>query len=180
MNSHPKDDPVETTIQYEYAPLDPRSRQIRLVTLLPGNWQDDIHCEMTTVKFGKRMPKYETLSYVWGDPTTTRGIWVNDQIFSVGENLWIALRRLRNPQSLRFLWIDAICINQQDDNEKSKQVAMMRDIFESCDEVICWLGEGGTIASHTISSLPPTSVASQQAFQSIQMYASDASLDHIT
>lgn len=180
MDSHPEDDLVETTIQYEYASLDPRRRQIRLVTLLPGNWQDDVHCEMTTVKFGKKMPKYEALSYVWGDPMATCAIWVNDQIFSVGENLWIALRRLRNPHSLRFLWIDAICINQLDDTEKSTQVTMMREIFESCDEVICWLGEDGTMTSHDTSSLPPTSIASQQAFQLIRMYASEGSLDHIS
>jgi hypothetical protein len=180
MEPHPKADPVETTIQYEYTSLDLRLRQICLVTLLPGNWRDDIHCEMTVAKFGKKMPKYEALSYVWGDPMVTHAIWVNDQIFSFGENLWIELRRLRNPHSLRFLWIDAIYIHQRDDSEKSTQVAMMREIFESCDQVICWLGEDGIITSHDTSSLTPTSIAGQQAFQLIRIYASEGSLDHIS
>jgi hypothetical protein len=57
---------------------------------------------------------------------------------------------------------------------------MMRDIFESCDEVICWLGEDGTVASQDTSSVPPTSITGQQAFQLIRMYASDGNLDHIT
>jgi hypothetical protein len=180
MIANPRNGLVKATTLFEYIPLNPNRRRIRLVTLLPGNWQDDIHCEMTTVKFGKRMPKYEALSYVWGGTKATRDIRVNDERFLIGKNLWIALRRLRMPHSLRFLWIDAICINQQDDNEKSRQVAMMKNIFQSCDEVICWLGEEENMTTPITSSLPPTSTAGQKAFDLIRMYASYGSLDHLT
>ena len=53
----------------------------------------------------------------------------------------MALRRLRDPAVSRILWIDAICINQSDKNEKSHQVAMMGEIYSSCQKAIVWLGE---------------------------------------
>jgi hypothetical protein len=52
------------------------------------------------------------------------------------------LRHLRYTEDLRILWVDAICINQQDDDEKSKQVAMMGRIYNEAQKVYAWLGEG--------------------------------------
>jgi hypothetical protein len=52
------------------------------------------------------------------------------------------MRRLRSPSHSRVLWIDAICINQNDDDEKSHQVGMMRKIYKACQKCTVWLGEG--------------------------------------
>jgi len=48
---------------------------------------------------------------------------------------------LRLESEPRVLWADAVCINQQDDNEKSKQVQLMLDIFASASKVLAWTGE---------------------------------------
>ncbi len=56
-------------------------------------------------------------------------------------NLYAALSRLRCTETVRTLWIDAICINQKDIAEKSFQIELMRDIYSSAEEVSMWLGE---------------------------------------
>ena len=125
---------------YQYSPLDPKNRQIRLVTLESGAWSDDICCSIDVVSFDGR-PIYEALSYVWGDPKDRKDIRLNDHLFDITENLWMVLRRLRDPVVSRVLWIDAIYINQKDNDEKSHQVAMMGKIYSSRQKAIIWLGE---------------------------------------
>jgi Heterokaryon incompatibility protein (HET) len=56
-------------------------------------------------------------------------------------NLDAALRRLRLPDQPRLLWVDAICINQGDIIERSRQVRIMRDIYANAKTVVVWLGE---------------------------------------
>jgi len=60
----------------------------------------------------------------------------------VTENLQAALLRLQRSSGDRVLWVDAVCINQHDDSEKSCQVALMPQIFGKADEVLGWFGEG--------------------------------------
>ena len=62
-------------------------------------------------------------------------------MFSVTDNLHAALLSLREPQLGRVLWIDAISINQQNDNEKSSQIPLIRAIYAQAAHVIVWLGE---------------------------------------
>ena|SRR5438045_831816 len=117
---------------YQYSPFDPKERQIRLVTLEPGAWLDRICCSIDTISFDGQ-PIYEALSYVWGDPENRRPIQLNDHLFEVTENLWMVLRRLRDHAIRRVLWVDAICINQTDNEEKSQQVAMMGRYTEAAN-----------------------------------------------
>jgi len=87
---------------------------------------------------------YAALSYVWGDPGMTRRIIVNDQEMLVGQNLESALRALSNIYSFQDgfrLWIDGICINQQDYEERGRQIGKMRQIYGGAWKVIAWLGE---------------------------------------
>ncbi|KAL7902398.1 heterokaryon incompatibility protein domain-containing protein [Trichoderma sp. SZMC 28014] len=125
---------------YEYFALDKEHPHIRLVTLNPGSWFDDIDCTVEAVPFDGQ-PAYEALSYVWGDPKVRKHIYLNKCDFDVTENLWLAMRRLRHPSTPRVIWIDAICINQTDDDEKSQQVAMTGEIYKSCTNCVIWLGE---------------------------------------
>lgn len=86
---------------------------------------------------------YAALSYVWGSPTPVRTIQINDEPFSVGDNLYQALRQLRRSQRIiqgLRMWIDAICINQDDLAERSREVARMRDIYAHAWQVVIWLG----------------------------------------
>jgi hypothetical protein len=113
--------------------------QIRILYLLPGQWEDMIECMLMVVS-SKNNPKYEALSYTWGDSTITEPITVNGAEFQVTTNLAAALRYLRQSDTINMLWVDALCINQLDDIEKSEQVAVMGDTYRKCSQVQIWLG----------------------------------------
>jgi hypothetical protein len=79
---------------------------------------------------------------MWGDQNVaySGAVQVNGCPFAVGHNLGCALARLRNKDN-RNLWIDAICINQKDDKEKSLQIQLMPSIYERAKKCLIWLGE---------------------------------------
>lgn len=135
----------DTNIHYHYRSLDSEQRQIRLITLEPGAWSNPICCTIKTVFFDSK-PEYDALSYVWGDAKNLKTIRLDNHPFEVTENLWIVLRRLRDPNTHLSLWIDAICINQMDKAEKSQQVAMMGEIYSSCLSTRIWLGEDADVS----------------------------------
>ena len=83
---------------------------------------------------------YAALSWTWGSPGPTFPILVNGNIFNVSENLFPALLYLRK-RSIRFLWVDYICINQEDLKERASQVQLMQDVYRTADHVMIWLGE---------------------------------------
>ncbi|KAK3345982.1 heterokaryon incompatibility protein-domain-containing protein [Lasiosphaeria hispida] len=112
---------------------------IRLLTLNPGSSADVIECSMEVVRLGER--SYEALSYAWGDLRVREPIRLNGKSFQVTKNLWLAMRHLRDQSKPIVMWIDAICINQRDNDEKSEQVAKMRSIYEGCHHCSIWLGE---------------------------------------
>jgi hypothetical protein len=114
---------------------------IRLLTLYPGSFHSPIKGQLEQVTLTADCC-YEALSYVWGDKEDPSMITVNDEPFYITKNLECALRHLRYTECLRFLWIDAICINQRDDDEKSEQVAIMGSIYNKALKVCAWLGQG--------------------------------------
>lgn len=85
-------------------------------------------------------PRYEALSYTWGKPDVVKAIELNGAQVNIRENLWSALVNLRDAREERVLWIDAICINQADVEERNRQVQLMAYIFSRAKEVIVWLG----------------------------------------
>ncbi|KAK1753958.1 heterokaryon incompatibility protein-domain-containing protein [Echria macrotheca] len=85
--------------------------------------------------------RYEALSYVWGNQTSKEQIKCNGRLMHIGSNLLEALSEQARRQPTALLWADAICINQNDDNEKTSQVRMMRDIYDNSHQVIIWLGK---------------------------------------
>ncbi|OCK95111.1 HET-domain-containing protein, partial [Cenococcum geophilum 1.58] len=112
---------------------------IRLLTIHPGRWNDEIKCSLHVVNlFNCRA--YEALSYAWGDPLPTYDILLNEKAFSVARNLGRALHSLRSTTEPRTLWIDAICIDQNDLGERGSQVMIMRNIFSRAHRVVVWLG----------------------------------------
>lgn len=123
-----------------YTPLEVGTSEFRLVTLDPGNWEDAINCNVSHGLLDER-PSYEALSYAWGDPALIKQICLNGQQFSVTVNLEIALRYLRRETQPRTLWIDALCIDQTNLQERSHQVKRMRDIYTFANSVIAWTGE---------------------------------------
>jgi hypothetical protein len=85
-------------------------------------------------------PKYEALSYEWKTHEGYDQIRCEFSKISVTRNLLAALNALRYPNESRWLWVDAICINQNDKAEKAKQISIMRDIYAKATSVIVWLG----------------------------------------
>ncbi|KAI1395689.1 heterokaryon incompatibility protein-domain-containing protein [Hypoxylon fuscum] len=128
---------------YSDIPLDASKREIRLLHLQPApNLDDEISGTLTTAALGDRATKFEALSYTWGGSSENRTIQLNQKGgHVVTDNLYYALRRLRNRRTKRVIWIDAICINQTDFDEKGHQVAMMGDIYSSASRVLIWIGE---------------------------------------
>jgi hypothetical protein len=80
------------------------------------------------------------LSYVWGNIRDSATILADGRTISVTKSLETALRHLRYPDRPRTLWVDYVCINQEDILERSQQVAKMGLIYERADSVLIWLG----------------------------------------
>jgi hypothetical protein len=121
---------------YDPLPIDSDTPAIRLVTLLPGSCPK-IQCLLTQEYLIGR-PRYEALSYCWGDASRRETIVCNERTLSITESLYNALRALRNEHPV--LWIDAICIDQSSNAEKNQQVPLMRNIYEAASLVLIWLG----------------------------------------
>ncbi|KAI8623637.1 HET-domain-containing protein [Xylariaceae sp. FL1651] len=83
---------------------------------------------------------YDALSYTWGSNEKTHSIQIGDTKLSITANLHQALTHLRHKDTPRFVWADAICINQDDIPERNEQVKKMAQIYSSASEVIIWLG----------------------------------------
>ncbi|KAH7160436.1 heterokaryon incompatibility protein-domain-containing protein [Dactylonectria estremocensis] len=127
---------------YRSIPIDSSRQEFRLLLLHPGAWQTPIQCSLSVASLRSR-PKFRALSYVWGRKTSSHSVQINNRRLSVWKNLEGVLQRLRRDiggEDVR-LWIDAVCINQNDDEERNAQVAMMANIYTSCQEVFVWLGE---------------------------------------
>lgn len=114
--------------------------QIRLVHLSGGQRDDAVRCSLEVVPLDEET-SYEALSYCWGDCQDERVIILDEEEFHISQNLLSALRTIRNPKETRTLWVDAICINQQDNLEKAWQVNLMGEIFANCQMGLIYLGE---------------------------------------
>jgi hypothetical protein len=90
-------------------------------------------------------PQFEALSWTWGDQTDTEAAWVldregNKSACQLRQNLAEAIRHLRQPGQPRRMWIDSICIDQENTEEQGDQVLRMKDIYRLADRVVIWLG----------------------------------------
>ncbi|KAH6651675.1 heterokaryon incompatibility protein-domain-containing protein [Truncatella angustata] len=116
--------------------------EIRVLDLLhsPSVGDTPIVCELRAIPLSAKAD-YEALSYVWGDETATETIEVSGRQVTITPSLLEALRRLRSPTQKRTLWIDQLCIEQWNLEEKKQQVQLMRDIYKHCRRCLVWLGE---------------------------------------
>lgn len=142
---------------YTYLPLDTASREIRLLSLLPGVSADEIEIQLHhDVLDVSQPPEYEAVSYAWGSTENPASIKVRDfsseeaQTMLITENLFSALQHLRSEDSVRVLWVDAICIDQKNVAERSDQVAIMGDIFRYASRVKAWLGPEEQDSAHAM------------------------------
>jgi hypothetical protein len=130
------------TLEYRYSPLSPTS--IRLLRILPsGKNPKTLRCELFEYPLhdlGKSSP-YDALSYCWGSVDTSKTIIVDNYSLHVTQNLYAALLHLRDHSCSRVMWIDAICINQDDNKEKEAQIPLIAGIYAKANRVVVWLGE---------------------------------------
>ena len=84
--------------------------------------------------------EYEALSYVWGLSTDKAHIRCNGVQLSITQTLHDALSAIRSENNERKLWVDQLCINQDDIAERNQQVSIMGDIYRSAERVVVWLG----------------------------------------
>lgn len=84
--------------------------------------------------------EYEALSYTWGSAHKQYDIEISGNTLPITENLHLALQHLRHPEEDRILWIDAICIDQDNVGERGHQVRQMASIYERVVRAIIWLG----------------------------------------
>jgi Heterokaryon incompatibility protein (HET) len=130
---------------YQYQPLPPITKgplnllYTRILTLLPWEQADAVRCSLE-VEHLESAPPYEALSYVWGSGEATFSISCDNMTFNIKRNLYQALRHLRLQSQPRRLWVDAICIDQANVSERSRQVAYMTQIYRQASTVVVWLG----------------------------------------
>lgn len=150
---------------FTYRPLStPRSIRLLSIAEVEDSGSSFLTCYLTEVSLDSPILNYRALSYTWGDPARTTRILVNGEWLVVRLNIEDCLRHLRLnlyccdrqcgcqkesqtpvPLDDRFtfptlLWVDAICINQDDPDERAQQVALMQQIYSRASLVLVWLG----------------------------------------
>lgn len=105
---------------------DPKT-QIRLLYLDSDSTEDNISAALD-VWDKDSAPSYNAISYVCGTSPARNVITVNRQAVMVRDNCFEALQQANMHFPGSYVWVDAICINQNDLAEKSAQVAIMGEI----------------------------------------------------
>lgn len=123
---------------YTYRPLSDVN-EIRLLAILPGHFGDPIKCTLSTVCLDDE-PAFEALSYTWGSMNKTSSLKCDSKSLKVTGNLYEGLQRLRRRKSIRVIWVDAVCINQDDVQERNQQILYMARIYKQAKQVVVWLG----------------------------------------
>lgn len=127
---------------FKYQPLI-SAEHIRVLTLAPC---EDVNallqCSIGQQRVDDLINHYECISYTWGSELRDRDLDCDGEVLNITANLASALRRFRSKSRARTFWADAICINQDDLDEKSQQIPLMARIYRSAKRVRVWLGEG--------------------------------------
>ena len=151
-----------------YRALDESKQEIRLICLNPGAFEDPVSCSLVYTSLrDQHHTKYECLSYCWGDQNVRSNIELQytrkdsptllKGPLSITSSLYAAMRHLRPKDGPpRTIWIDAICINQEDLKERVNQISIMKQIYSLAWNVVVWIGEGDeqtTKAIRTVQSV---------------------------
>ena len=147
----------QTTELYRSLPLPPRSRSIRVMDVhgsSPADYDGGPIPTSLRVADLDQQPDFTALSYVWGPKATgAHLIACNGITLAVTESCYTALKHLKRKLAAFTIWIDAICINQKNDTERSHQVTLMGNIYSRASTVYVWLGEGNESTNRAMAYL---------------------------
>lgn len=143
-----------------YDTLDPSKKEIRILRLHGyGDPDGLIHCSLQTKSLLDDI-KYSAISYVWGDPTERVELACGFIVVRVTKGLHSVLANLRKQLETKDdwldIWIDGLCINQQDLDERSSQVLLMGRIYKQSHRTIVWLGEEANDSDRVMASIRKT------------------------
>ncbi|KAK4496805.1 hypothetical protein PRZ48_012789 [Zasmidium cellare] len=132
--------------EFNYEPLSSSTRQIRLLRILPTTTNIEIECELQTSDLpeeGLSTP-FAAISYEWGAATALKPITVNGKRFWIRPNCHYALlqahRYLCRKRGPSLIWVDSVCINQDDIDERSEQVALMGKLYSAASVSLACVG----------------------------------------
>ncbi|KXT18226.1 hypothetical protein AC579_2895 [Pseudocercospora musae] len=158
VQPHPQEKPPQRNTIYPDIFVDPENPEIRILCLLPGKYGKEICCNLVRKSlldyesvesdralrlhyFESEKCGYDALSYTWGCHSDKVVTLNGPPGFAVTDNLFVALQRLRKTEEAVWLWIDAICINQNDLDERARQIRLMGRIYNRARKVLIWLGD---------------------------------------
>lgn len=130
---------------YDYQPI-PWLEDIRLIELHPSlDIASPLQCTLRCTTFRRceddMVEKYSALSYVWGHPARVSDITIDGKALGITASLDAALRHMRDPTRQRLIWADAVCINQEDVEERNGQVKQMALVYLHAHHTVIYLGE---------------------------------------
>ena len=183
--------PTDSKERYRYSPL-PTETSIRLLQINEWRSPNEIFCSMI-IRDVKDHPHYDCLSYTWGNPlakchgreayteldeepdwrSRTHHIVCDGGYLPITRSLRDALWGLtQSPAKNKLfrIWIDAVCIDQDNVLERSKQVLFMHDIYRLAQSVIVWLGPQTRSLYLAIQAMEALSSVSEDQFASMQDY----------
>jgi hypothetical protein len=168
---------IPTLETYQYTSLRPGDSTFRLLKLLKYR-SPEIECELFPQSLSnKKHVSYEALSYVWGSTELVECIILDRKRHWITDNLYSALQYLRFHDRDRYLWIDAICINQADKEEQGCQVQQMGKIFGSAEGVLFWLGKA-TVEITSLMDALNSIILRKRALQRAFGYSGEDLLPH--
>ncbi|KAF1974992.1 HET-domain-containing protein [Bimuria novae-zelandiae CBS 107.79] len=161
VSSQDADIPRLQNTPYKYDNLNySLGQEMRLCVLFPGRVSDDIEMDLVHVNIqihGNHHPPYEAISYAWatqdGDDALSQTVYCQGGVISVTKTCEAALRCLRRQGRKRHLWVDAVCIDQNNVKERNHQVGFMGTIFANASQVVIYLGSGNEASDRILDYL---------------------------
>jgi hypothetical protein len=135
--------------EYQYTAIHSTDR-IRLLKIGRKRPFQEMECQLVEIGLSES-DEYEAVSYVWGDPARVQSILVDSRRLPITKSAYDILRRRWSTGRERLIWIDQVCINQDDGDEKAAQVQLMRRIYKGAKRVTAFLGH--TEDAHLVESL---------------------------
>jgi hypothetical protein len=125
------------TLPYQYSELGKNT--IRLLRIRRGRAFEAVKCRFEEVPI-TNPGNYEAVSYVWGTDSEEMSILIEGRTLAITQSAFDIIRRRRSVMFEQVIWIDQVCINQSDMEEKSSQIVMMKDIYRGAQRVLAFLG----------------------------------------